>query len=285
MSEQNKVKVIVGAFLLNENNELLLRISGSLTNKYTCLNQEIDQNEDLELILKNTVEHKTKLSAEKIEFLSLTDAPHFSLNKNNETTHYIFLDYLVYVKDSENLEMDEDREYKWLSAEQWLKMDKKEFAPLIYTVIEQIELKLKDENFEHKYRLALADYQNLLKQTAKEKMEFGVYANEQLLYKILPVYDNLKMAITHGDEKNHDAWLQGVKYVIKQFKDILADMGVEEIKTEGEKFDHNFMEAVSTEETDDEEKDDMIASEVKAGYRLNGKVIMPARVVVFKYKE
>ncbi|MDP2736642.1 MAG: nucleotide exchange factor GrpE, partial [bacterium] len=54
-----------------------------------------------------------------------------------------------------------------------------------------------DNDWQNLYKRALADYQNLLKQTAKEKMEFAVYANENMLREILPVYDNLKMAMEH----------------------------------------------------------------------------------------
>lgn len=139
-------------------------------------------------------------------------------------------------------------------------------------------------NFEDRYKRALADYQNLLKRTAQEKMEFAKFANEQLLNELLPVYDNLKTSMAHANEKSLNSWLEGIKYVIKQFKDALAVNGVEEIATEGEKFDHSTMEALSNEETDDESKDGIVAKEVKAGYKLNGKVIVPARVVVYKLK-
>ncbi len=130
------------------------------------------------------------------------------------------------------------------------------------------------DKLEHKYQRALADYQNLLKQTARERQEFVKFANEQLLYKILPVYDNLKMSLGHTDEKaEKNGWLEGIKHVIKQFKDVLQDMGVEEIKTVDKKFDHNTMEAISG-------NGDRVKKEVKPGYKLNGKVIVPAKVIL-----
>lgn len=131
----------------------------------------------------------------------------------------------------------------------------------------------KYKELEDKYKRALADYQNLTKQTAKEKQEFAKYANERFLCEILPVYDNLKMAIEHSDENNHDKWLEGVKYVIKQFKTVLESAGVEEIKTVGEKFDHNTMEAV-------EGKGETVKQEARPGYKLHGKVIAPAKVIL-----
>ena len=149
-----------------------------------------------------------------------------------------------------------------------------------------------EKSLEEKYKRALADYQNLLKQTAKEKMEFAVYANEQMLREILPVYDHLKLAIEHHtrpndavgrDGESTDDWLTGVKHVVKQFKDVLERIGIEEIKAE-KKFDHNLMDAIKSEETEDENLDGQVAKQIKAGYKLNGKVIEPAKVIVYKIK-
>ena len=134
--------------------------------------------------------------------------------------------------------------------------------------------KEKYNKLEYKYKLSLADYQNLLKRTAQEKQEFAKYANENLIHEILPVYDNLKMSLKHADESaDKNGWLEGVKYVIKQFKDVLNNLGVEEIDVVNKKFDHNTMEAVKG-------KGDKVVEEIRAGYKLNGKVIMPAKVVV-----
>jgi molecular chaperone GrpE len=143
----------------------------------------------------------------------------------------------------------------------------------------------KFQELEHKYKRALADYQNLLKRTAIEKQEYVKYANEQLLNEILPVYDNLKMSLAHADEgAEKNGWLEGVKYVVRQFGDVLNKLGVEEIKTVGEKFDHHTMEAVEKKETDDKNKDGIVASEIMPGYKLNDKVIRAARVAVYEYK-
>ncbi|MDD5031603.1 MAG: nucleotide exchange factor GrpE [Patescibacteria group bacterium] len=131
-----------------------------------------------------------------------------------------------------------------------------------------------ENDWQNKYLRALADYQNLLKRTAQEKVEFVKYANEDLILSIIPVYDNLKMSLAHTDETvEKNGWLEGIKHVIRQFKDVLASMGVEEIKTIGEKFDHNTMEAI-------EGKGDKVVKELRPGYKLNGKVIVAAKVVV-----
>ncbi|MDP3042786.1 MAG: nucleotide exchange factor GrpE [bacterium] len=130
------------------------------------------------------------------------------------------------------------------------------------------------KELENKYKRALADYQNLLKQTAKEKQEFVKYANEHLLYEILPVYDNLRLALEHANKTPNNAnIIKGVECIIKQFKSVLENWGIEEIKTIGEKFDHNLMEAV-------EGRGETVKQEARPGYKLRGKVIAPAKVIL-----
>jgi molecular chaperone GrpE len=145
------------------------------------------------------------------------------------------------------------------------------------------------KDFENKYLRALADYQNLSKQHLKDKQDFAKYANEGLLMDLLPVYDHLKMSLpaspSLGGEHavETDKWLEGVKHVLNQFKKVLSEAGVAEIATVGKKFDHNLMDAVASEETAEENQDELVAKELKAGYTLNGKVIIPARVAVYKF--
>lgn len=143
---------------------------------------------------------------------------------------------------------------------------------------EEKELTIEEQLVEvdGKYKRALADYQNLLKRQSKEKEEFVKYANENLLTDFIPVYDNLKISLEHvGEDDKDNPWVKGIEYVIKQFRDLLESNGIEEIKTVGEKFDHETMDAM-------EGEGEKVIKEVKAGYKLNGKVIMPAKVVVGK---
>ena len=136
-------------------------------------------------------------------------------------------------------------------------------------------IKEEDElSWEHKSKLAMADYQNLLKKTASDKKEFAKYAISDLLEDIIPVYDHLKMSLAGlPAEEETSAWVVGVKYVLKQFKDILEVRGVEEIKTVGEKFDHHTMEAL-------EGEGELVTKEVMPGYKLNGRLIKAAKVIV-----
>jgi len=139
------------------------------------------------------------------------------------------------------------------------------------------------DELDHKYKLALADYQNLLKQTAKERVDLAMYANEALILEMIPVYDNLKLTLLHYPPDGDKNWLIGLQHVIQQFKKTLEDNGIKEIETTNKKFDHNLMEAVETTETTDKKLDDVVEKELKSGYQLHDKVIIPARVAVYKF--
>jgi len=69
-----------------------------------------------------------------------------------------------------------------------------------------------------------------------------------------------------------------------QVKKFLRDLGVEKVKTVGEKFDPHVHEAMEVVEAGDKEEDTVV-EELKSGYTLNGKLIRPAAVKIAGKKE
>ena len=127
------------------------------------------------------------------------------------------------------------------------------------------------KNLENQLKRALADYQNLEKRIAEEKISWIKAANKDLLLKLLPGLDSLILAEKHTQD-------EGVKLSIKHFLDILELDGVKKIETVDKDFDPNFMEAVSTTQGEDGK----IIEEVRTGYTLFDQVLRPAQVVVGK---
>ncbi len=141
------------------------------------------------------------------------------------------------------------------------------------------------DELDHKYKLALADYQNLLRQTTKERKDTILYANESLILELLPVYDNLKLSLQHAEADKQQPWFIGISHIIQQFKKLLEETGVKEIMTMDKEFDPITMEAVENRSTSEKDQDGKVAEELKGGYYLHDKVIIPGRVAVYKFTE
>ncbi len=272
----------VSAFIFNDKDELLLTKQPQWGGKWLVPGGKVEYGENMETALKREVKEEVNLEIKNLKFFQYVELKNTQERPN---LHMVVNQFIAYLENGEVILDEESSDYSWRSPKDWLK--EKDLYPSVRQAIEYyINEFLVINNLEHKYKRALADYQNLLKQTAKDKLEFAQFANEQMLLEILPVYDHLKLALAHANNTPNDAKtiVEGVGHVVKQFKNTLKEVGVEEIQTAGKNFDHNFMEAVSEQETDEEAQDGLVAKEVSAGYKLNGKVIIPAKVVVYKMK-
>lgn len=128
------------------------------------------------------------------------------------------------------------------------------------------------QELEDRLKRTMADYQNLERRIEEERRLLSKLSAMLLVEKLLPVLDNLENAQSHLKD-------EGLAMVIKQFKDILTQEGVEEIEALGQSFDPNQHEAVETQEG---ENDNTVARVIAKGYKIEDKVIRPAKVVVVK---
>lgn len=143
----------------------------------------------------------------------------------------------------------------------------------------------KCEEYKLGWQRALADYQNLQKETTTRRAEWAQMSKLQILEDFIPVYDNFKKAFASkkqdGWNKEQENWAMGIQFIMKQFGDVLKSHQIEEIKTVGEHFDPTRHEAVGEEAADDK-KTGMIIREAEGGYLLGGKVVKVAKVIVAK---
>lgn len=142
------------------------------------------------------------------------------------------------------------------------------------TRVKREDLLKQIEELTNRWKRALADYQNLEKRYEREKTDFVQFANANLILKLLGV-------LSHLEEASKSLNDQGLQMIIGEFKKILAEEGVEEIKCLGEDFTPDLMEAVEVVEG---QPDNKVAEVLKKGYLLKGKVLIPAKVKVFKIK-
>ena len=128
-------------------------------------------------------------------------------------------------------------------------------------------------------RRTKADFENYRKRVAKETSEALARGKADLAKSLLPALDNLERALAVGeDAANHGALVEGVAMVRDELHSRLQAAGVESFDPTGEKFDPQVHEALSTQPGEGESG--VVLETVERGYRLNGQVLRPAKVVV-----
>ena len=141
--------------------------------------------------------------------------------------------------------------------------------------------KEKDELFGKLQRIS-ADYANFQKRVPKQIADTICYEREKIIKTLLPVLDNFEHTLqkAHSAE-NVDVLIKGVQIIYNQMLDILKSHGVEQIKAPGKNFDPALHEAMM-QKAEPEKKDNIVLEEFQKGYKLNGRVIRPSKVIVNK---
>lgn len=123
-----------------------------------------------------------------------------------------------------------------------------------------------------------AEFVNFKARSERDRIDAISIGKEKVIYELLPVFDNIQRAFEHApDDLSDNSWVKGILSLEKQLNSTLQNIGLDRIKTIGEHFDPNIMEAVSVEEGDG---DEIVTAEIQAGYTYNGRVIRPAFVKV-----
>jgi len=141
---------------------------------------------------------------------------------------------------------------------------------------EQIEL------MADKYLRLLAEFENFRKRTLKEKEDLYKTASSKIITAILPVLDDLERAVMSVEPtENNSAIYEGFDLILKKFRVILSQQGLEPIQSKEQEFNTDFHEALTIIEVDKDMKGKVV-EEVEKGYVLNGHVIRFSKVVVGK---
>ncbi|MET0205940.1 MAG: nucleotide exchange factor GrpE [Thermoleophilaceae bacterium] len=127
-------------------------------------------------------------------------------------------------------------------------------------------------------RRAQADFENYRKRAAREAAAAGERAKSGLVRELLPVVDNLERALASAEESEQHL-AEGVRLVHSELIAVLERNGVEQFDPSGDRFDPTEHEALSMRRQDGSESG-VVLDVVEKGYRANGTVLRPARVVV-----
>lgn len=148
---------------------------------------------------------------------------------------------------------------------------------------EKLEQNLEEELGQEKdrYLRLYAEFDNYKKRVARDKEELIKYGNESLLYELLPVIDNLEMAMKHSSNDTSAGLAQGVEITLKEFLRVIDKFGLSPIDASGKMFDPSLHHAMTQVERDDIDEN-MVVDEFRKGYMLREKVLRPSLVAVSK---
>jgi len=155
---------------------------------------------------------------------------------------------------------------------------------VVINSLEEEKKELKD-----KYLRALANYENLRKRAIQEKEKIYNFTLEEVFRKILPILDDFERAFKSLEESkehkdDYKSFSDGIRLVYSNLNNLLKSYNIESFESIGEKFDPAKHDAIHVIEKEDEEND-IILEETEIGYKINAKILRPAKVIVVKNSE
>lgn len=132
-----------------------------------------------------------------------------------------------------------------------------------------------------RYLRISAEYENYRRRTAKEKSDLMTYGGEKVLSALLPVVDDLELAL-HNIDRSDDlgAIKQGIELIAQKFFTFLQKHGVEQMDVLQKPFDMASQQAIAMVKTDNPKEKGIVLDCTKKGYTLHEKILRFADVVV-----
>ncbi|HIF20189.1 MAG TPA: nucleotide exchange factor GrpE [Gammaproteobacteria bacterium] len=142
-----------------------------------------------------------------------------------------------------------------------------------------------DENWDKVLRLQ-AEIDNLRKRTIKDIENTNKNSIERVFREILPVLDSFELGelVDTSTKKGTETFIEGQNATFKLLQSVLERFSIESINPENMKYDAELHEVISMHDTDQVEPG-YIVQVVQKGYRLNQRLLRPARVIVASEKE
>ncbi len=185
--------------------------------------------------------------------------------------------------ESEAGQMAEEKEVK-TDKKSCSKSDKKseKMAAQVADLEQQLEeTKAQLAESKDKFLRLFSEFDNYKKRTARERVDLISTANSDLILKLLQVVDDIDRADQSMKEATDvEAVKMGSDLIFDKLKSILKSSGLEEIESTGKEFDTDEHEAIAQFPATTEEQKNIVIDTTKKGYKLNGKIIRVAQVVV-----
>ena len=125
-----------------------------------------------------------------------------------------------------------------------------------------------------------ADFANYKKRIEREQAQVYQKAAGSIFKRHLEVLDDLERALKNRPQEGDGAiWAEGIELVYRKLTNILENEGVKVMQAEGQNFDPNLHEAISSEDSPQHESGQIIEV-LQKGYLLGDRVLRPALVRV-----
>lgn len=164
--------------------------------------------------------------------------------------------------------------------EQKVKEEEKQAEVIEKEEVKEVSFEEKFNELNDKYLRLYSEYDNYRKRTANEKVELIKTAAESTILALLPILDDFERALPTMEKIEDKTHYEGIALIYNKLKHTLEQKGLEEIKAVGEPFNTDEHEALTQIPAPSEDMKDKVVDVVQKGYKLNGKVIRYARVVV-----
>lgn len=124
-----------------------------------------------------------------------------------------------------------------------------------------------------------ADADNVRRRAENDKLQMATFYKVMIVRDLLPAIDKLGLGLKYvPKDLEGNEYVKGVESVAKEFDKALETIGLEKIKTIGEKFDPSLHEAISVE--GDGGEIEVVCEELQSGYRMGEEIIRHALVKV-----
>lgn len=144
----------------------------------------------------------------------------------------------------------------------------------------EIALNKADEHWNELLR-ARADLENMRRRHSRDLENAHKHALDKFIAELLPICDSLELGLNAANDKdaNLDKVREGMEMTLKMFMNSIGKFGLEQLDPKGQAFDPEAHEAIAMQPAEGVESNQVI-SVMQKGYRVNGRLLRPAMVVV-----
>lgn len=207
-----------------------------------------------------------------------------SSEKKLEDIDKFFKDQESSKKEDEKIEKEVEKTKKddQEIEEKVKKRDEEDYLKKIEKLEAELAKKSKDaEEYLNQLQRVAAEFENYKKRSSKEFARAVNTGKELIMAELIKVLDNFENALNSQYNDNIQSFINGIKLIYKQYKEILEKEGLVKLESIGKDFNPFYHEALTTEEVKDTPPNKVV-EEYQAGYMFKDKVLRAAKVKVSK---